>query len=134
MALLNLDWSFAYLFAQSSYSSGSGVGAVLELFFWLAVYIFCSYCFYTMLKKLNYANSWFAWVPILQNWAIFEAGDQSPWWIIGFFIPIVNFVAFIFLIIAFVNMVKKLDKNPWLILLMLIPLVNFAIMYYFAFA
>lgn len=64
---------------------------------------------------------------------MYKAGDQSPWWIIGLFIPFVNIVAVVFLIIAFVNIVKKLGKNPWLILLMIIPIVNFVILYQFAF-
>lgn len=126
MTLLNLDWSFAYLFAQISFSSNS------ELFFWLAAYIFSSYCFYMMLKKLNYENAWFAWVPLLDMWIIFKAGDQSPWWVIGFFIPFVNIVAAICFFIAYINIVRKLGKNPWLILLMIIPFVNFAVMFYFA--
>ena len=85
-----------------------------------------------MFQKLNQPNAWFGWVPILSSWAILKAGDQSPWWIIGLFIPIVNLGAIIFLIIAFVTMIKKLGKNPWFILLMIIPLANFAVMYYFA--
>ncbi|MGF1676013.1 MAG: DUF5684 domain-containing protein [Rivularia sp. (in: cyanobacteria)] len=133
MALLNLDLSFTYLFAQSSYSSDSGAVRVLELILSLAEYVFSSYCFYTMLEKLDYRNAWFAWVPFLNVWAILEAGDRSPWWIVGFFIPFVNIVAAIYLIIAYANIVKKLGKNPWLILLMIIPFVNFAMMYHFAF-
>lgn len=130
MPLLNISWSFTHLLAQTN--SGSGGAAVLNLIIGLAAYAFSSYCLYVMFQKLNQPNAWFAWVPILSSWAMLKAGDQSPWWIIGLFIPIVNFVAIIFLIIAFANMVKKLGKNPWLILLMLIPLVNFAVMYYFA--
>ncbi|MBV6621612.1 MAG: hypothetical protein KI793_01440 [Rivularia sp. (in: Bacteria)] len=132
MLSLNLHWGFTYLLAQSS-SGSSSVGGVFNLIFGIAGYIFSSYCFYTMLQKLNQPNAWFAWVPFLNIWVTLKAGDQSPWWIIGFFIPLVNFVAVIFLIIAYANIVKKLGKNPWLILLMIIPLVNFAVMYYFAF-
>lgn len=130
MPLLNINLSFTSLLAQTS--SGSGGLGILNLIIALAAYAFSSYCLYVMFQKLNYPNPWFGWVPILQNWAMLEAGDQSPWWIIGLFIPLVNLVACIFLIIAFVNMVKKLGKNPWFILLMLIPLANFAVMYYFA--
>ena len=131
MSLLNIDLSFTYLLAQSSSGSG-GAGGGLSLILWLATYLFSSYCFYVMFQKLSYSNAWFAWVPLLQTWAMLEVGDRSPWWIIGLFIPFVNFVAIFFLLSAFINMVKKLDKNPWFILLMLIPLANFAVMYYFA--
>ena len=78
-------------------------------------------------------NAWFAWVPILNNWIMYKAGDQSPWWIVGLFIPLVNFVALIFLLMAFIKIVEKLGKSPWLILLMIIPLVNFVVLYNFAF-
>lgn len=129
-SLLNINWSFTHLFAQTS--SGSGGGGVFNLIIGLAAYAFSSYCLYVMFQKLNQPNAWFAWVPILSSWGILKAGDQSPWWIIGLFIPIVNLGAIIFLIIAFVTMIKKLGKNPWFILLMIIPLANFAVMYYFA--
>ncbi len=132
MSLINLDWGFTYLIAQSS-SSSSGVEGLFNLIIWLTIYVFTSYCFYAIYQKLGEANAWFAWVPILQHWAMLKAGDQSPWWTIGLFIPLVNIVAVVFLLIAFVNVVKKLGKNPWLIILMIIPLVNFAIMYHFAF-
>ena len=130
MSLLNLDWSFGYLIAQSYPESGD---FVWTLIIGLAIYVFTSYCFYAMLQKIGYQNPWFAWVPIVNSWATYEAGDQSPWWVIGLFIPLVNIVAAIFLVVAFVNIVKKLGKNPWLILLMIIPLVNFVVQYYFAF-
>ncbi|NDJ23187.1 hypothetical protein GS682_16405 [Nostoc sp. B(2019)] len=132
MLLLTYDWSLMYFLAQSDQSSGSA-GGFLGLIFGIVGYVFGSYCFYKIYQKLGEPNAWFAWVPILNNWIMLKAGDQSPWWIIGLFIPLVNIVALIFLIIAFVNIVKKLGKNPWLILLMIIPLVNFVVLYNFAF-
>ncbi|MCV3212472.1 DUF5684 domain-containing protein [Plectonema radiosum NIES-515] len=133
MVFLTSDWSSVYLLAQSNQSSDSAGGSFFSFIFGLAAYIFGSYCFYKIYQKLGEPNAWFAWVPILNNWIMYKAGDQSPWWTIGIFIPLVNFVALIFLIVAFVNIVKKLGKNPWLILLMIIPIINFVILYNFAF-
>ncbi|BAY31696.1 hypothetical protein NIES2107_35820 [Nostoc carneum NIES-2107] len=133
MFLPTYDWSLVYFLAQSDQGSGGGIGGLFGLIFGLVAYVFGSYCFYTIFQKLGEPNAWFAWVPILNTWITLKAGDQSPWWIIGFFIPIVNIVALVFLIIAFVNIVKKLGKNPWLILLMIIPIVNFVVLYNFAF-
>ncbi|WP_427160718.1 DUF5684 domain-containing protein [Aliinostoc sp. HNIBRCY26] len=133
MFLLTQDWSFIYFLAQSDSSSGSAVGSLIYLVVWLFVYLFTSYCFYSIYQKLGESNAWFAWVPILNYWVMLKAGDQSPYWTIGLFIPLVNLVALVFLIMAFVNIVKKLGKNPWLILLMIIPIVNFVILYNFAF-
>ncbi|MDB9320634.1 DUF5684 domain-containing protein [Nodularia spumigena CS-591/04] len=99
----------------------------------LFTYLFGSYCFYKIYEKLGAENPWFAWIPFLNNWIMYKVGDQSPWWVIGLFIPIVNLVAVIFLLLAFIKIVQKLGKNPWLILLMIVPLVNFVVMYNLAF-
>lgn len=135
MLLQIFDFSSISLLAQSSSSSDGAAagGSIIGMLIGIAGYLFGSYCFYNIYHKLGEPNAWFAWVPILNNWIMYKAGDQSPWWIIGLFIPLVNIVALVFLIIAFVNIVKKLGKNPWMLLLMLIPIVNFFILYNFAF-
>ncbi|MBW4600807.1 MAG: hypothetical protein KME29_14705 [Calothrix sp. FI2-JRJ7] len=136
MLLFNHSFKFVYLFAQSGQDTSVDIGSILGVLFGLilaiAAYIFGSYCFYNIYQKLGEPNAWFAWVPLLSNWIMLKAGGQSPWWVIGMFIPFVNFVAAIFSIIAFVNIVRRLGKNPWMILLMIIPLVNFVILYYFS--
>lgn len=133
MNLATYDWSYIHFLAQYNSSPGSSGNGLPVLLIYFAIYLFTSFCFYRIYQKLGEANAWFAWIPILQNWIMLKAGDQSPWWVIGLFIPIVNFVALIFILIAFFNIIKKLGKNPWLILLMIIPIVNFAMMAYFAF-
>ncbi|MGF1489973.1 MAG: DUF5684 domain-containing protein [Prochloraceae cyanobacterium] len=130
--LLSYDLSIIYFIAQTS-SDNSGGSIFLNLIFVLIGYIFSSFCFQKMLEKVGEPNAWFAWIPILNNWITYKAGGQSPWWIIGLFIPFVNFIAAIVLLIAFVNIINKINKNPWLILLMIIPLVNFWVMYHYAF-
>ncbi len=125
------DLTSVYFLAQNN--ADGGVNAISVLF-GLASYIFGSYCFMKIYEKLREPNAWFAFVPFLNCWIMYKAGDKSPWWLVGLFIPLVNLVAAVILIIAFVNIVKKLDKNPWLILLFIIPLANFWVMYHFAFA
>ena len=133
MLLLTYGWNFVYFLAQSNQSSSSTAESLISFIVGIAAYIFSSYCFYKIYQRLGEPNAWFAWVPILNNWIMYKAGDRSPWWIIGLFIPLVNIVALIVLLIAFVNIVKKLGKNPWLILLMILPLINFVVLYNFAF-
>lgn len=133
MLLLTYGGNFVYFLAESNQSSSSTAESLISFIVGIAAYIFSSYCFYKIYQRLGEPNAWFAWVPILNNWIMYKAGDQSPWWIIGIFIPLVNIVALIILLIAFVNIVKKLGKNPWLILLMIVPLINFVVLYNFAF-
>jgi len=89
MALPILDWSFTYLIAQSnfSYSDAYLILLIIILIIVLAFYLFVCRCFYNIFKKLGEPNAWFAWFPFLLNWAFYKAGNQSPWWTIGIYIP-----------------------------------------------
>lgn len=136
-SLLQLD-SFYFLtqaiLAQSgTFDSEPAAFNPLVSLFSLISYLFSSYCFWKIYQKLGESDAWFAWVPFLAQWKMYQAGGKSPWWLIGLFIPIVNVIAVIILIMAMVNIVKRLGKNPWLILLMIIPLLNFWVLYHFAF-
>jgi Family of unknown function (DUF5684) len=127
----SLYLSGALLLAQAS--SGTAEISPVMLLFYLVAFIFSGVCYQKIFQRLNMANDWLAWVPIANIWMIFKAGDQSPWWTVGMFIPFVNFAAIVFLIIAMVNIVKKLGKSPWLLWLMLVPFVSFWLMYHLAF-
>lgn len=121
------------LLAQSAEVVVTDTSNPLVNLFAIISYIFGSFCLWKIFEKLGESNAWFAWIPILSQWKTYQAGGQSPWWVIGLFIPIVNIVAIVLLVMAFVKIVKRLGKNPWLILLMLIPLANFWVWYHFAF-
>ncbi len=125
-------WNLINYYLAQTRPGSSGEG-LLNSIIAIACYLFGSYCFYKIYQKLGEPNAWFAWIPILNVWIMYKAGGQSPWWIIGLFIPLINFVALVFLIIALINIIKKLGKNPWLIVLMIIPLINFVLLYYLAF-
>jgi Family of unknown function (DUF5684) len=129
--VLNLDSLF--VLAQTTTAEPDITSNPLFTLFSLISYLFGSFCFWKIFQRLGATNPWFAWVPLLNTWKTYEVGRQSPWWVIGLFIPLVNIVALVFLIMALVSIVKQLGKNPWLILLMLIPLVNFWVLYHFAF-
>jgi Family of unknown function (DUF5684) len=122
-----------YVLAQVATDAPVATSNPLVSLFSLISYLFSSFCFWKIYEKLGENNAWFAWVPFLNVWKMYQAGGQSPWWLIGLFIPLVNIAAIVFLIMAMIKIVQRLGKNPWLILLMLIPLANFWVMYHFAF-
>jgi hypothetical protein len=99
----------------------------------LISYLISCFFYQKILQRLNVANDWLAWVPIANCWIILKAGDQSPWWILPLFIPLFIPLGLIFLIIAMVNIVKKLGKSPWLLWLLIVPLANFWLLYHLAF-
>ncbi|MDY6939290.1 MAG: DUF5684 domain-containing protein [Cyanobacteriota bacterium] len=126
MISLSSLWHSTYFLAQTGEEE-----AVKS--FGIIGYIIMSYCFQKIYQRLGEPNAWFAWVPILSSWIMYKAGDETPWWTLGLFIPGVNIIALIALLSAFIKIVKKLGKNPWLILLMIVPLLNFWVMYHYAF-
>lgn len=133
------------LIAQASSDFGSeeadaaavGASLVIQLLVSLVLFVFYAFCLMTILKKLNYESPWLAWIPIVQNYAIFQAGgeEQALLWTILAFVPCVNIVAFVKLIIAWVNIAKQLGKTPWILLCALIPCIGTFIAFgYLAFA
>lgn len=137
--LVNLNFIFVKLLAQTDFSSGAnssqgGGEVILGAVIALVGYMLGCYCFQKIFQRLGMANAWLAWVPIASHWMVLRAGNQSGWWLIGFLIPWINLVAVIIVVIALVNILKKLGKSPWLILLFIVPLVNYWLMYHLVFS
>lgn len=113
---------------------GGGKSSALSLLISLAAYCFYSYCTQVILQKLEQPNTWLAWIPIANFYALFKAGDKPGWWCVLMIIPLVNIVGAILLIMAWIEIVKKLGKSPWLLLLWIVPLVNLFVLPYLAFS
>lgn len=58
-----------------------------------------------------------ALIPVYNAWIFLRLGDQAGWWAIVALIPIANFVALIFMIIAAYNVGLKLGKEGWFVIL-----------------
>lgn len=121
--------------ADSSANAGAGEKGGELLLSLIALYVFFSFCWQTIFNKLGQENSWFAWIPILQNYAMFKAGDEPNPLLstILLIIPLVNILVIFNLIKAFINITKKLGKSPWLLLLLLVPLGQILLFGYLAF-
>ena len=89
--------------------------------FGLVVYIFTSFCLMKIADKLEIPNSWLAWIPIAQIWVMVRAAGKPGWWLILFFVPLVNFV--IGLIVLF-TIPTSLGKSSLYGLLPFIPLLG----------
>ncbi|MFQ3583820.1 MAG: DUF5684 domain-containing protein [Cyanobacteriota bacterium] len=51
-------------------------------------------------QKLSVPNTWLAWIPIANIWVMCRAAGKSGWWVILFFIPLVNLIFAIWVIFA----------------------------------
>jgi hypothetical protein len=87
----------------------------------VAVYVYFSLCMYLIAKKLNVDVAWMSWVPILQAWPFISSAGKPCWWVLLFFIPLVNFVVYVYL---WMCICENLGRSKWLGLLILVPIVN----------
>jgi len=100
------------------------------LFIAVGVYIYTSLCLYLIAKKLNVAEAWAAWIPIIQVWPFLTSAGKPCWWVILLLIPFVNAVVGVYL---WMCIAENLGRNKWLGLLMLLPIVNLVLMGVLAF-
>lgn len=56
-------------------------------------------------------NPGIAWVPVYNVWKMLELGDQQGFWSILLFLPIVSYVAVVFLYIAYYRIGLKFEKS-----------------------
>lgn len=94
---------------------------VFASIFGLVVYVFSSFCLMKIADKLSIPNSWLAWIPIAQIWVMVRAAGKPGWWLILFFVPLVNFV--IGLIVLFA-LPTSLGKSSLYGLLPFIPVLG----------
>jgi hypothetical protein len=68
----------------------------------LVLYVFFAYCLFALAKKMNVANAWFAFIPLLNIYLMVTMAGKPGWWVILFFIPIVDVVIAIMVVHAVV--------------------------------
>lgn len=114
-----------------------GVGGALAgglfggfmLVVWLAIYVYYALAFMTIANKTGTENAWMAWVPILNLWLMVQIAQKEAWWIILFFIPVLNLVAAIVVTMA---VAERVGKPSWWGILVIVPGVNLIVPGYLA--
>ena len=97
--------------------------AIITLLMYAIVAIFLGKLF----KKAG-IPAWQAWVPVLNNWKLFEIGGKPGFWAVLAVVPVLNIVSAIFGIIAMHNINLKLRYDAGMtVLAVLVPLVWFII-------
>lgn len=117
-------------YTQDTYdmtSNGTGddaaAAAILVLLFMFAAFIFTAIiyvvialCLMKIFKKAG-VKPWIAWVPVYNNWKLFEIGGQQGFWAILSLVPVVSIVSAIYMYIAMYHIGKKLGKEGYFVLL-----------------
>ncbi len=95
----------------------------------LAAYVYMALALQTIAKKTNTENDWFAWIPILNLILMLNVARKPLWWIVLFFIPLVNIVI---VIVVWMGVAEARGKPSWWGVLMIVPVVNLIVPGYLA--
>ena len=106
------------VYTYNTTTTSSSFGAT----YWITVLILWVIYIVALWKVFTKAGKpgWAAIVPIYNVWVLFEMAGKPGWWSLLFLIPFVNFIAFILLIIAFVEIAKRFGQSGWFAILFFI--------------
>jgi hypothetical protein len=104
-------------------TTASAGASLIQLIFFVVLYVFTAFCGQKILATLNYENPVFAWIPIANLYAYLQAGEQdNPLvWAIVSLIPFVGMIALIKIIPGLITICNRLGKTPWILLAFLVP-------------
>ncbi|MBD3244993.1 MAG: hypothetical protein GF335_03305 [Candidatus Moranbacteria bacterium] len=114
---------------------------IIFLILGIALYVYYAICLMKIAKRLNVNNAWMAWIPVANVVLQLQVAKMSPWLalvFVGMFIPVVNFIAGIAMlvinVISWMKIAERLGKPNWWGVLTLVPIVNLIVPGYLAFS
>lgn len=84
----------------------------------IVAYLVYSYLMGRIFKKAG-EESWKAFVPVYNNWIFLEVGGQKGYWAVLGLVPLVGIASVVFMIIAAIEIGKRLGKEGVFVLLWL---------------
>ncbi len=104
-------------------AAGGEAFGMMFMLFMVTIYVYFSFAFVTMAKKLGHEDiAWWGWVPIMNTLLIIKMAEKPGIWFLYLMIPIANFVFFAML---WMEVARKLGKSSLMGFMMLVPFVNF---------
>jgi len=101
---VNLPGKGCGMLAQATTTSSGGGGLLL---WYIVLYVIGALAFYGIFKKAN-KTPWAAFVPFYNFYILLEVVGRPGWWLILYFIPFVNLVVFI---IVMIDLAKSFGKG-----------------------
>ncbi len=136
----SLDTPLVNLLAQSGSASGvqtaaaAGIGLALLLtiiVFSLGIYLFFCFCMKRICEKAGHEPGILIWFPIVNLIPQLTAAKLPIWFIVLFFIPVVNLGIIIYL---WIKLCEARGKPGPLGILIIVPLANLGLICWLAFA
>jgi hypothetical protein len=107
----------------------TGIALLVGLVIVVGFYIYMALALQTIATKTGTADTWLAWIPIINLVLLLNVAKKPIWWIVLFLIPIANLVV---IVIVWMAVAQARRKPDWLGILMIVPLANFIIPGYLA--
>ena len=93
----------------------------------LAFYLFHSFCLMLICRKAGYEPGILVWLPIVQLIPMIKAAQMPVWWVIVWFLPVVNIVA---VVVWCFKIAEARGKSALTAILLLLPITGpFAYLY-----
>lgn len=89
-------------------ASDVGAGGGIGIIWWIILYVLFALPLWAVLKKAGSDMPWAAFVPILNVYVLLQIVGRPGWWLILYFIPIVNFII---LIVVMNDLSKSFGKG-----------------------
>ena len=97
----------------------------------LLFHLFGSYCWMLICRKTGNPGGILVWVPGLQIFPVLRAAGMSAWWVLAYFVPLLNLIAYILLCFKLAN---ARGKSAWVGLFLLLPITSLFAFLYLAFS
>jgi hypothetical protein len=97
----------------------------------LALFLFHSFCCKLICEKAGSEPGPLIWIPILQLLPLLKAANMSPWWFLGFLVPVVNLAA---QVLWCIKISQARGKSIVVGLLLIFPLTSLFALLYLAFS
>lgn len=109
-------------FLGGIFGSLLALGIAFAVVLILGLYVYTSYTWMTIARKLKYKKSYLAWVPIANIAMILQLGGFHWAWVFLVLIPILGwFALFVLMIIATWRIYEKRKYPGWFSLSMILP-------------
>ena len=120
--------SLSNVFIGGIKSAIIAMGIAIALLLFAGIYVYYSWAWMVIAKKLKYKDSWLAWIPLAREAMILKLGGFGWAWIFLSLIPILGWIALaVLLIIANWRIFEKRKYPGWFSLATLLPEVGFVL-------
>ena len=105
-------------------------GGISPWFAFGLIHFVMAIALWKMAERTKEESAWFAIVPLLNVMLFLKLAQKPAWWVVLFFLPIVNLIA---LVVATMSLCERFEVNKWWGLLAIISPANLLLYLYLAF-